>query len=86
MRTHQMTKLIIVINGGAGEGGRGFAIAIVINIARMIHGSITNHIFINFIELEHYYYIEMPHSPTMVKDGEEQIKVVINLDDPTFDL
>jgi len=43
-----------------------------------------NHIFINFIKLEHYYYVEMPHDPTMVKDGEEQIKVVINLHDPTF--
>jgi hypothetical protein len=28
----------------------------------------------------------MPHGPTMVKDGEEQIKVVINLYDLTFDL
>jgi hypothetical protein len=26
----------------------------------------------------------MPHGPPMVKDDEEQIKVVINLDDPTF--
>ncbi len=52
----------------------------------MIHGSIMGHIFINFIELEHYYYVEMLHGPTIVKDGEEQIKVVINLDDPTFDL
>jgi hypothetical protein len=42
-----------------------------------------NHIFINFIKLEHYYYVEMPDGPTMVKDGEKQIKVVINLDDPT---
>jgi hypothetical protein len=38
------------------------------------------------MELERYYYVEMPHGPTMVKDDEEQIKVVINLDDPTFDL
>ncbi len=45
-----------------------------------------NHIFINFIQLEHYYYVEMSHGPTMVKDGEEQIKGVINLDDLTFDL
>ncbi len=52
----------------------------------MIHWSIMHHIFINFIELEHYYYVEIPHGPTMVKDGEEQIKVVINLDDLTFDL
>jgi hypothetical protein len=37
------------------------------------------------MELEHYYYVEMAHGPTMVKDDEEQIKVVINLDDPTFD-
>jgi len=43
-----------------------------------------NHIFINFIKLEHYYSVEMPHGPTMVKDDEEQIKVVINLDNPTF--
>ncbi len=50
----------------------------------MIHWSIMHHIFIKFIE--HYYYVEMPHGPTMVKDGEEQIKVVINLDDLTFDL
>jgi len=28
----------------------------------------------------------MPHGPTMVTDDEKQIKVVINLDDPTFDL
>ncbi len=40
----------------------------------MIHGSIMGHIFINFIKLEHYYYVEMPHGPTKVKDGEEQIK------------
>ncbi len=52
----------------------------------MSHISIMGHIFINFIEFEHYYYVEMPHAPTMVKDGEEQIKIVINLDDPTFDL
>jgi hypothetical protein len=58
----------------------------VINIARMIHGSIMGHIFINFIEVEHYYYVEMPYGPTKVKDGEEQIKMVVNLDDPTFDL
>jgi hypothetical protein len=69
-----------------GRGPRGeFAIGKVINIARMIHGSIMGHIFINFIELEHYYYVEMPHGPTMIKDGEEQVKVVINLV-PTFDL
>jgi len=66
MKTHQMTKLIIVINGV----GCGFAIGKVINIARMIHGSIMNLIFINFIKLEHYYYVEMPHGPTMAKDGE----------------
>jgi hypothetical protein len=52
----------------------------------MIHESIMGHICINFIEIEHYYYVEMPHGPTMVKDGGEQIKVVINLHDPTFDL
>jgi len=52
----------------------------------MIHGSIMGHIFINFIEVEHYYYVEMPYGPTKVKDGEEQIKIVVNLDDPTFDL
>ncbi len=44
------------------------------------------HIFINFIEVEHYYYVEIPHGPTNVKDGEEQIKVVVNLDDPISDL
>ncbi len=82
MRTHQMTKLIIVINGGGG----GFAIGKVINITIMIHGSIMGRIFINFIKFEHYYYVEMPHGLTMVKDGEEQIKVVINLHDLTFDL
>ncbi len=43
-------------------------------------------IFIYFIELEHYYYVEIPHGPTKVKDGEEQIKVVVNLNDLTFDL
>jgi len=48
MRTHQMTKLIVVINMGGGRGEGGFAIGKVINIARMIHGSIMNHIFINF--------------------------------------
>jgi hypothetical protein len=58
----------------------------VINIARMIHGSVMGHIFINFIEVEHYYYVEMPYGPTKVEDGEEQIKVVVNLNDPTFDL
>jgi hypothetical protein len=58
----------------------------VINIARMIHGSIMGRIFIYFIELEHYYYVEIPHGPTKVKDGEEQIKVVVNLNDLTFDL
>jgi hypothetical protein len=58
----------------------------VINITRMIHESIMGHICINFIEIEHYYYVEMPHGPTMVKDDGEQIKVVINLHDPTFDL
>ncbi len=42
------------------------------------------HIFINFIKLEHYYYVEMLHGPTMVKDGEEQIKVIINLHDLIF--
>jgi len=52
----------------------------------LIHGSIMGHIFINFIELERYYYVEMPHGPTMVKDGEKQIKVDVNLDDSTFDL
>ncbi len=67
MRTHQMTKLIIVIN----EGWGGFAIGKVINIARMIHGSIMNHMFIKSIKLEHYYYVEMPYGPTMVKDGEK---------------
>jgi len=44
------------------------------------------HIFINFIGFEHYYYVEMPHGPTMVKDGEEQIEVIINQYNPTFDL
>ncbi len=73
MRTHQMTKLIIVINGRGG-----FAIGKVKNIIRTIHGSIMGRIFINFIKLERYYYVEMPHGPTMVKDGEEQIKVVIS--------
>ncbi len=66
--------------------GKKLVIGKVINIARMIHGSIMGHIFINFIEVEHYYYVEMPYGPTKVKDGEEQIKIVVNLDDPTFDL
>ncbi len=52
----------------------------------MIHRSTMGHIFINFIEVEHYYYVEMPYGPTKAEDGEEQIKVVVNLDDPTFDL
>ncbi len=40
-------------------GGK-LAIGKLVNIARMIHGSIIDHILINFIELEHYYYVEMP--------------------------
>ncbi len=44
----------------------------------MIHGSIMGHIFIKFTKLKHYYYVEMPHGPTVVKDGEKQIKVVVN--------
>ncbi len=59
--------------------GKFLAIGKVINVARMIHG--MGHIFIYFKGLEHYYYVEIPHGPTKVKDGEEQIKVVVNLDD-----
>ncbi len=40
----------------------------------MIHGSIMGHIFINFIEVEHYYYVEMPYGPTKVKDAKNKSK------------
>ncbi len=58
---------------------------IVIFVTPTIHFLVAK-AFCKNISTNCYYYVEMPHGPTMVKDGEEQINVVINLDDPTFDL